>query len=34
MGSGYILTLALDGDEWSALRPFRFTPGERSPDTR
>jgi hypothetical protein len=35
MGSGGIappfLTLALDGDEWSAPRPGRFTPGERSP---
>jgi hypothetical protein len=24
---------ALDGDEWSASRPFRFTPWERAPDT-
>jgi hypothetical protein len=25
------LILALDGDEWSASRPRRFTPGERAP---
>jgi hypothetical protein len=35
MGSGGIappfLTLKLDGDEWSASRPGRFTPGERAP---
>jgi hypothetical protein len=34
MGSGGIaplfLTLALDGGEWSASRPDRFTPGERA----
>jgi hypothetical protein len=23
------LVLALDGGEWSASRPFRFTPGEK-----
>jgi hypothetical protein len=27
------LTPALVGGEWSASRPFRFTPGERAPDT-
>jgi hypothetical protein len=27
------LTAALVGDEWSALRPCRFTPGERAPGT-
>jgi hypothetical protein len=27
------LTSALDGDEWSASRPSRFTPRERVPDT-
>jgi hypothetical protein len=27
------LTLALAGGEWSALRPGRFTPGERAPGT-
>jgi hypothetical protein len=27
------LTLALDGGEWSALRPVRFAPSERSPST-
>jgi hypothetical protein len=27
------LTSALAGGEWSALRPGRFTPGERAPDT-
>jgi hypothetical protein len=27
------LTLALDGDEWSASRPGRFTPRERAPGT-
>jgi hypothetical protein len=26
-------TLALDGGEWSALRPGRFTPRERAPGT-
>jgi hypothetical protein len=25
-----ILTLVLDGDEWSASRPDRFAPGERA----
>jgi hypothetical protein len=37
MGSGGIappfLTSALDGGEWSASLPGRFTPGERAPDT-
>jgi hypothetical protein len=28
-----LLTSALDGDEWSASRPGRFTPKERAPDT-
>jgi hypothetical protein len=28
------LTLALDGGEWSASRPGRFTPGEKAPGTR
>jgi hypothetical protein len=28
------LTTALAGGEWSASRPRRFTPGERSPGTR
>jgi hypothetical protein len=36
-GSGgmvpYFFTSALDGAEWSASRPGRFTPGERRPDT-
>jgi hypothetical protein len=36
-GSGGIappfLTSALDGGEWSASRPYRFTPGERAPGT-
>jgi hypothetical protein len=37
-GSEYIyihlfLTSALDGGEWSASRPGRFTPGERAPGT-
>jgi hypothetical protein len=36
-GSGGIappfLALAVDGSEWSASRPCRFTPGERAPDT-
>jgi hypothetical protein len=36
-GSGgiapYILDLVLDGGEWSASRPGRFTPRERSPST-
>jgi hypothetical protein len=27
------LTSALDGSEWSASRPDRFTPGERDPGT-
>jgi hypothetical protein len=27
------LTLALDGGEWSASRPYRFTPRERDPCT-
>jgi hypothetical protein len=27
------LTSALDGGEWSASRPDRFTPRERTPDT-
>jgi hypothetical protein len=27
------LTSALDGGEWSASRPGRFTPEERAPDT-
>jgi hypothetical protein len=27
------LTSALAGDEWSASRPARFTPGERDPGT-
>jgi hypothetical protein len=27
------LTSALDGGEWSASRPGRFTPRERAPDT-
>jgi hypothetical protein len=38
MGSGGIapplLTSALDGDEWSTLRPGRFTPGEIAASTR
>jgi hypothetical protein len=37
MGSGGVappfLTSALDGGEWSASRPARFTPGERAPGT-
>jgi hypothetical protein len=28
-----LLTSPLDGDEWSASRPSRFTPGERGPGT-
>jgi hypothetical protein len=28
-----LLTSALVGGEWSALRPGRFTPGERAPGT-
>jgi hypothetical protein len=28
-----LLTSALDGGEWSALRPDRFTPGEEAPGT-
>jgi hypothetical protein len=31
--STHSLTLALDGDEWSASRPGRFTPRERAPGT-
>jgi hypothetical protein len=27
------MTLALDGGEWSASRPGRFTPRERAPGT-
>jgi hypothetical protein len=27
------LTSALVGGEWSASRPWRFTPGERAPST-
>jgi hypothetical protein len=27
------LASALDGNEWSASRPCRFTPRERAPDT-
>ena len=27
------LTSAVDGTEWSASRPGRFTPGDRVPDT-
>jgi hypothetical protein len=27
------LTSALDGGEWSASRPGRFTPREKAPDT-
>jgi hypothetical protein len=38
MGSGVtaphaFLTLALDGDEWSASHPEHFTPKERAPST-
>jgi hypothetical protein len=37
MGSGDkvppFFTAALDGGEWSASRPGRFTHGERAPDT-
>jgi hypothetical protein len=37
MGSGGIvppfLTSALDGGEWSASPPSRFTPGQRAPGT-
>jgi hypothetical protein len=29
----HYLTSALDGGEWSALRPCRFTPTERAPGT-
>jgi hypothetical protein len=32
--STHSLTLALDGDEWSASRPGRFTPRERAPGTQ
>jgi hypothetical protein len=32
--STHSLTLALDGHEWSASRPGRFTPKERTPGTR
>jgi hypothetical protein len=28
------LTSVLDGSEWSALRPSRFTPGEKAPGTQ
>jgi hypothetical protein len=31
--STHSLTSALDGGEWSALRPGRFTPRERAPGT-
>jgi hypothetical protein len=31
--STHFLTSALDGDEWLASRPGRFTPGERAPGT-
>jgi hypothetical protein len=31
--STHFLTLALDGGEWSASRPGRFTPRERAPCT-
>jgi hypothetical protein len=31
--STHSLTLALDGGEWSASRPDRFTPSERAPST-
>jgi hypothetical protein len=31
--STHSLTSALDGGEWSASRPGRFTPGERAPGT-
>jgi hypothetical protein len=31
--STHSLTSALDGGEWSASRPDRFTPRERAPDT-
>jgi hypothetical protein len=31
--STHSLTSALDGDEWSASRPGRFTPKERAPGT-
>jgi hypothetical protein len=31
--STHSLTPALDGGEWSASRPGRFTPKERAPDT-
>jgi hypothetical protein len=31
--STHSLTSVLDGGEWSASRPCRFTPGERAPDT-
>jgi hypothetical protein len=29
--AAHLLTSALDGGEWSASRPGRFTPGERAP---
>jgi len=32
--STYSLTSALDGGEWSASRPGRFTPREKAPGTR
>jgi len=31
--STHSLTSALDGGEWSASRPARFTPRERAPNT-
>jgi hypothetical protein len=31
--STHPLTSALDGGEWSASRPYRFTPRERAPGT-
>jgi hypothetical protein len=31
--SHIFLTSAVAGDEWSASRPCRFTPGERAPGT-
>jgi hypothetical protein len=33
VSSTHSLTLALDGGEWSASRPGRFTPKERAPGT-
>jgi hypothetical protein len=32
-GIAHSLTSALDGDEWSASRPGRFTPRESDPGT-